>query len=185
MPYTMQAAFSVERQLTKNCDPVGHLPEFPRRHQLLLRNANAPLPGTYNPDDPTSGIRPFGGTTNIYQYNFFGDVFEQNQLIANLRVELGKLVVAVRLLLPQLCQQRPGRRSAVAVAEAAFSVAAPVRLPFVMNSYDPEQDWGRAAFDVRNRFFLGGTISLPHAFRLSPSSSPTPARPSTSSSDRT
>ena len=41
-------------------------------HQLFLRNANAPLPGTYNPADPTSGIRPFGGTTNIYQYNSGG-----------------------------------------------------------------------------------------------------------------
>ena len=27
---------------------------------------------------------------------------------------------------------------------------------------------GRAAFDVRNRVFVGGTISLPYAFRLSP-----------------
>ena len=37
-----------------------------------------------------------------------------------------------------------------------------------MNSYDPMEDWGRAAFDVRNRLFIGGTISLPYAFRLSP-----------------
>ena len=39
---------------------------------------------------------------------------------------------------------------------------------FVTNSYDPMQDYGRAAFDVRNRMFIGGTISLPYAFRLSP-----------------
>ena len=37
-----------------------------------------------------------------------------------------------------------------------------------MNSYDPMEDYGRAAFDVRNRAVIGGTISLPHAFRLSP-----------------
>ena len=30
------------------------------------------------------------------------------------------------------------------------------------------EDYGRAAFDVRNRVFVGGTISLPYAFRLSP-----------------
>ena len=30
------------------------------------------------------------------------------------------------------------------------------------------EDYGRSAFDVRNRLFLGGTMSLPHAFRISP-----------------
>ena len=29
-------------------------------------------------------------------------------------------------------------------------------------------DYGRAAFDVRHRLFLGGTVSLPHGFRVSP-----------------
>jgi hypothetical protein len=29
-------------------------------------------------------------------------------------------------------------------------------------------DYGRAAFDVRNRLFLGGTVALPHGFRVSP-----------------
>ncbi len=39
---------------------------------------------------------------------------------------------------------------------------------FVSNSYDPTQDYGSAAFDVRQRAFIGGTISLPYALRLSP-----------------
>jgi hypothetical protein len=30
------------------------------------------------------------------------------------------------------------------------------------------QDYGRAAFDVRHRVFFGGSMALPHAFRLSP-----------------
>ena len=29
-------------------------------------------------------------------------------------------------------------------------------------------DYGRSAFDIRHRVFFGGTIGLPHAFRLSP-----------------
>jgi hypothetical protein len=29
-------------------------------------------------------------------------------------------------------------------------------------------DYGRAAFDVRQRLFLGGTVALPHGFRISP-----------------
>jgi hypothetical protein len=29
-------------------------------------------------------------------------------------------------------------------------------------------DYGRASFDVRHRLFLGGTVALPHGFRVSP-----------------
>ena len=36
------------------------------------------------------------------------------------------------------------------------------------NSYNISQDYGRASFDVRDRFFLGGSIALPYLFRLSP-----------------
>ena len=63
VPYTMEAAFSVERQVTKNATVSVTYLNSRGVHQLFLRNANAPLPGTYNPADPTSGIRPFGGTT--------------------------------------------------------------------------------------------------------------------------
>jgi hypothetical protein len=33
---------------------------------------------------------------------------------------------------------------------------------------NPSLDYGRASFDYRNRVFMGGTIGLPKAFRLSP-----------------
>src|SRR5208282_3707240 len=39
---------------------------------------------------------------------------------------------------------------------------------FIMNSYDPMEDWGRASFDVRSRFVLGGNITLKYGLRLSP-----------------
>jgi hypothetical protein len=39
---------------------------------------------------------------------------------------------------------------------------------FPSNPYDPAEDYGRAAFDVRHRVFIGGSASLPYAFRLSP-----------------
>ena len=41
-------------------------------HDPLIRNINAPLPGTYDPSDPNSGIRPYGGTNSIYQYDSTG-----------------------------------------------------------------------------------------------------------------
>jgi hypothetical protein len=39
---------------------------------------------------------------------------------------------------------------------------------FPSNPYDPGDDYGRASFDVRHRVFIGGSASLPYAFRLSP-----------------
>ncbi|HET6215805.1 MAG TPA: TonB-dependent receptor [Acidobacteriaceae bacterium] len=41
-------------------------------HDPLIRNINAPLPGTYDPSDPSSGVRPYGGTNNIYRYDSAG-----------------------------------------------------------------------------------------------------------------
>ena len=49
-----------------------------------------------------------------------------------------------------------------------FGGGVAVRRSSSSNSYDPMEDYGRAAFDVRNRGVIGGTISLPYAFRLSP-----------------
>jgi hypothetical protein len=37
-----------------------------------------------------------------------------------------------------------------------------------MNPYNLMESYGRASFDVRNRFFLAGTWNLPHRFSLSP-----------------
>jgi hypothetical protein len=39
---------------------------------------------------------------------------------------------------------------------------------FPSNQYNIAADYGRSAFDVRHRLFLGGTVALPYAFRLSP-----------------
>ena len=39
---------------------------------------------------------------------------------------------------------------------------------FPSNPMDIAEDYGRASFDVRNRFFMGGSIGLPKGFRLSP-----------------
>ena len=171
VPYTMEAAFSVERQVTKNATVSVTYLNSRGVHQLLLRNANAPLPGTYPPSD----IRPFGGNTNIYQYNS-GGVFEQNQLIANFRVSVGTKLSLFGFYSLNFANSDLGSGGAVSISSGggggggfgnAFGggTASP---QFVMNSYDPGEDYGRAAFDVRNRLFVGGTISLPYALRLSP-----------------
>jgi hypothetical protein len=150
-PYTMQSAVSLERQLWKNA--TGALTYINSRgvHQLVTINANAPFPGTYDPADPAAAIYPYGyNGGNIYQYYTEG-VFKQNQLIANI-------------------QWRAGSRFSLFGNYSLNYAASDVNgsAGFATNSYDILQDYGRAAFSTRSRFMLGGSFSLPYAFRFSP-----------------
>jgi Carboxypeptidase regulatory-like domain len=163
IPYTMEAAFSVERQVTKNATISVTYLNSHGEHQLFMRNANAPLPGTYPPDNPI--IRPFGGTTNIYQYSSEG-VFVQNQMIVNGRVSVGSKISLFGFYTLNFANSDLG--AGAGGGGGSFFGGGSSSAEFVMNSYDPMEDYGRAAFDVRSRGVIGGTISLPHAFRLSP-----------------
>ena len=165
IPYTMEAAFSVERQVTKNATVSVTYLNSRGEHQLFLRNANAPLPGTYNPADPTSGVRPLGGTTNIYQYTSEG-VFQQNQMIVNGRVSVGSKLSLFGFYSLNFANSDLG--AGAGGGGGSFFGGGSSSAEFIMNSYNPMEDYGRAAFDVRNRAVIGGTISLPYAFRLSP-----------------
>ncbi|HLQ52440.1 MAG TPA: carboxypeptidase regulatory-like domain-containing protein, partial [Terriglobales bacterium] len=89
-PYTMQSAATVERQLTKTANVSVTYLHSRGVHQLLSRNINAPLPGTYDPNNSSSGVRPFGLVGNINQYQSEG-IFQQNQLITNFNVR-GKIL---------------------------------------------------------------------------------------------
>ncbi len=163
IPYTMEAAFGVERQVTKNATVSVTYLNSRGEHQIFLRNANAPLPGTYPPDEPI--VRPSGGTTNIYQYSTEG-VFVQNQLIVNGRVSVGSKLSLFGFYSLNFSNSDLGASGSGAGGD--FFGGGSSTANFIMNSYDPMQDYGRAAFDVRSRAFIGGTISLPYAFRLSP-----------------
>ena len=160
--YTLQAAFSVERQITKSSTLSVTYLNSRGEHQLFLRNANAPLPGTYPPSD----VRPFGGNTNIYQYNSEG-AFLQNQLIANFRVNVGTRVSLFGFYSLNFSNSDLGAGGGGGGGGSFFGGGSS-SAAFIMNSYDPMEDWGRAGFDVRNRFVLGGSISLKYGFRLNP-----------------
>jgi Carboxypeptidase regulatory-like domain len=172
VPYAMETAFSVEQQVTKNATVSVTYLNSRGIHQLILRNANAPLPGTYPPSD----VRPLGNNDNVYQYNS-GGVYEENQIITNVRYALGSKISLFGFYALTFANSDLGSGQAVTIASqgsgaggfgGAFGGNGVGTPEFVSNSYDPMQDWGRASFDVRNRAFIGGTISLPYALRLSP-----------------
>lgn len=150
-PYTMQAAASLERQLTKNATGSVTYINSIGNHQLVEINANAPLPGTYNATDPSTAVYPYGyNAGNIYEYYTEG-VFRQNQLIANVNWRAGS-----RFMLFS--------NYTLSYANSDVNSGG----GFASNSYDLMQDYGRAAFNVRNRFMVGGSFLLPYAFRFSP-----------------
>ena len=100
--------------------------------------------------NPSSCVRPNPALGNIYQYQSEG-VFRQNQIIANTRVSLGR-----KLSLFGFYQLN--------YAHSDTSGAS----SFPTDQYNLAADYGRASFDVRQRAFIGGTITLPYAFSLFP-----------------
>jgi Carboxypeptidase regulatory-like domain len=158
-PMTMQSAASIERQVTKNATVAITYLNSLGEHQLFLRNINAPLPGT--------GMRPLGPTENIYQYDSEG-VFRQNQMIANVRINAGARLSLFGYYTLNYANSDLGSGAGSGGSAGFFSGGATSTPNFLTNQYDPMADYGRALFDVRHRVFLGGTIAMPYAFRLSP-----------------
>ena len=149
-PYTMQTGVSVERQLTKNANLAVTYLTSRGVHQYVTTNINAPVPCAGAPCDPATQPRPNPSEGDIYQYQSEG-IFKQNQIIVNSSVRVGaKLSVFGYYTLNYANADTAGPNT------------------FASNSYNIAQDYGRTPYDVRNRLFLGGTVGLPYAFRLSP-----------------
>ncbi len=149
-PYTIQEAVGVEQQIAPHITASVTYVNSHGVHQLLTRNINTPLPGTFDPSDPTSGLRPFGDAGNIFQYESDG-LFNQNQIITNFNMRLGRKASVFGYYTLSFADSNTGGPNS-----------------FPMNPYDLRADYGRAAFDLRHRLFVGGSFGLPYGFNLSP-----------------
>jgi Carboxypeptidase regulatory-like domain len=86
-----------------------------------------------------------------YQYES-GGVYNQNQLILSFNMRAGtRLTIFSFYMFGHANSDTAGAGSFP--SDPAKGIAA---------------DYGRAAFDVRQRLFLGGTVALPYGFRISP-----------------
>jgi hypothetical protein len=153
-PYTMQTGVGLERQLSKSATVSVTYLNSHGVHQLFTRDINAPCPA--GDSSCTVGVRPylnFGPVSpvgNIYQYESAG-LFNQNQLITNFNLRKGTKLMLYGVYTLSYAHSSTGGVSSL-----------------VMNPYDVAEDYGRAAFDVRHRVFLGGNWNLPHGFAISP-----------------
>ena len=148
-PYVIEGAIGLERQVTRNIKTSVTYITTHGIHQFLTRNINAPLPGTYNPADPSSGTRPFGDIGNIYQYESAG-LYNENQLIANFNIRAGAALTLFGYYTLSYAKTNAAGGS------------------FPMNQYDLSQSYGNAPWATRNRFFVGGSVSMPYGFSFSP-----------------
>jgi hypothetical protein len=144
----MQSALGIEHQFGKTFVLSATYINSRGVHQYLSNNVNAYLPGSYDVTTGT-GTRPNGVNENIYQYQS-GGTYNQNQLMINYTVR-AKRVSLFGFYTFNL-------------ANADTSGAS----YFPTDPFSPSADYGRANFDVRNRFLLGGNIQAPFGVSLSP-----------------
>jgi hypothetical protein len=149
-PYTAQTALSLERQLPKNIQVALTYVNSRGVHMLRSRNINAPLPGTYDASKPNSGVRPYGGLGDIYLYESSG-MFKQNQLIATVNARVNARVSLFGFY---------------TLNNAKSDTDGPGTFP--ADQYELSSEYGRAAFDVRHRMFVGGSLIAPFGIRFSP-----------------
>jgi hypothetical protein len=143
-PYTAQSGIGVERQLTRNATFSVTYLNTHGVHQFLTRNINAP-----NPANPPSTPRPDNSAGNLYQYESAG-LFNQNQMIANFSLRGSRFSLYGFYTLSFVNSNTAGTSS------------------FPLDQYNLNQNYGRAAYDVRDRVFLGGSWNLPKGFQLFP-----------------
>jgi carboxypeptidase family protein len=156
-PYTTQSAASIERQITKAATVSVTYVNSRGEHSFYIDNVNAPAPWL-------NGGRPQGTPDNIYQYGS-GGIYRENQIIANMRLSAGR---RLSLFGFYTLSYAKSDTSSGGSAGGFFSSGTTTMASFLSNQYDPLADYGRAAFDVRHRAFIGGNISLPYALSLSP-----------------
>jgi hypothetical protein len=144
----MQAALGVEHQFGKVATLAATYINSHGVHQDYTDNINAFIPSTYNSATGT-GTRPNGMNENIYQYQS-GGVYNQNQLMLNYTVRAKRVSLFGFYMLN--------------FANADTSGAG----YFPSNQTNPGADYGRANFDVRNRFLLGGNLQAPFGVSVSP-----------------
>jgi hypothetical protein len=131
-PYSEQFGATLERQVGKTATmSLTYLHTY-GVHQMVTRNANAYLPGTYVYDDPVlTGVRPIPSDGIVREYYPQG-IFKQNQLVVNANARISPSLSISGFYTINFANGNTGTAS---------------------NSYDILQDYGTAAFVRRNMVF--------------------------------
>ena len=161
-PYTLQSVISVERQLPRNLTIAASYINVRTLHVLRTRPLNAPLPGTFTPGIPSSGIRPLdcadfippsinpSSTCNVFEYESSGR-YNQNQFIVNFNSRFNRTI---------------SMNAYYVFAKADSDTDGSGTFP--ANPYDLSTEYGRASGDIRHRFVMTGNIRAPWGISVNP-----------------
>jgi Carboxypeptidase regulatory-like domain len=149
-PYILQSALTLERQLPSNTTVAVTYTNSRGFRELRSTDANAPLPGTYNPAVPGSGVFPLGHPGPLFLMESPG-IFRQNQLSVNVNSKISPTISLFGTYVY-------GR--ALTDTEGLGT--------FPANPYDFTGEYGPASYDIRHRLNVGGSINTKWNVRLSP-----------------
>jgi Carboxypeptidase regulatory-like domain len=148
-PYELETAVSIERQLARDFTISMTYLNSHGEHRFLSNDVNAPEPGTFDPERPATAVRPIPGAGDIYQYESAG-IFRQSQWITNFNIRRRWVSLFGYYTLNDAHSNTAGVNS------------------FPADPYNLAADYGRAAYAVRHRVFLGGSLALPGGVELNP-----------------
>ncbi|MBZ5723922.1 MAG: carboxypeptidase-like regulatory domain-containing protein [Acidobacteriia bacterium] len=149
-PYLLQSAVTVERQLPRNTTLAVTYTNSHALHVLRSADINAPLPGTFVPGVPNSGVFPLGrpGAADLMESS---GLYNQNQLISNINARLN---AGFSLFGFYVFNRAHSNSDGLGT--------------FPANPYSLAGEYGPAATDVHHRATIGGSINLKWAVRISP-----------------
>jgi hypothetical protein len=145
-----QTALTIERELpfktTLSMTAVNML----ATHLVTIVNVNTPLPGTYTPGAPDSGVRPLGNAAgNPFVYEAQGFIKENVGWV-------------------QVTNKISSRVSLTAYYTLMFANGDVDSLTSPSNPFNIMQDYGRSSFDRRHYFSLQGTVKAPWGLQFNP-----------------
>jgi hypothetical protein len=149
-PYLMQSAVSFERQLPFNTTAAITFANSHGLHMLQSQDINAPLPGTYDPSVPNSGVYPLGRPGLVVLMES-GGLYNQNQLILNIDSRVNRNISLTGSYT---------YNHAMSNTDGLGTYSA--------KPYSMEGEYGPAATDMRHRVSLGGTVITKWGIRFNP-----------------
>ena len=147
-PTFVMTAVNFERQLPSKFTFFAVFFNYRGKHLLRVRNINAPLPGTYDPDDPDSAVRPTGNVGDVYYYESSA-TFNDYRFFGGLRRQMSKGFSLFANF---------GTGKGKTDTDCIFGS---IGNCFPADSYDSSSEYSRVSFIPRASFFVGGSLVVP------------------------
>jgi len=140
---------TIERQLPGKTTVSGTFLNVWATHMVNTINANTPLPGTFIPGQPSSGVRPLGNAAgNVFVYESEGVIKENLAWLT-----------ATNKISP---------RVSVTAYYSTIDGSGNGDTPIPSNPFNVKEDIGRVGYNRRHYFTLEGTFTAPLHIQLSP-----------------